>query len=387
MKSLGVLQRGVSIVVGIGCCSLSYAQQPKVSQQPLQQFEQTLTKLAPASADDCGWEGSPAPKFSGDTARLEDNLFDEADAAIVQALNAPGSNPKQAVTQTLLSLRSMSDRINRSWPADRRFHYELLEIDPIFVVDYHIRSRSTWSAFAVADEAEWPKKGTNTQWHQAGEDDFRWEEPRADQEMAVYPLERGPSHLARFLAKFSQISCGDGITGVVYDGYEWNPASVGSLDAILERKGAASRGDYAPKYGPIGKLETSGLIITLPYCEWSAVDLDVDALLCSVDTYNVSGDVVRFVSTQTNRPDLETVAKAIQYSEGRDYRAVLAYSASPAVARKMVELMPPGVYGNASAEDYPPIRGNTQTIDIDDLHFVLEKRNDEWFIAQFQLNP
>jgi hypothetical protein len=382
----GVCSRVVFLVVVGGWWSLSWTQQQKPSQQPAQEFKETLTKLAPASPDDCGWVGSSAPRFPGDTARLEDSLFEEADAAVVQSLNEPGSDPKQAVSQTLELLRNMSNRINENWPRDRRFHYEVLQIEPVFAVGYHIRSRSTWSAFAVADESEWPKKGRNRQWHQVGEDDFRWDAPHADQQMVVYPLQRGPSGLARFLARFSQISCGDGITGIGYDAYQWNPTSVGSLDLILERKGAASRGDF-PKYGTIGKLVTSGPRITLPYCEWSALDMTPDALLCSVDTYDVSGNVVRFVSTQTNRPDLETVAKAIRYAEDRDYRAVLAYSASPAVARKMVDLMPPAVYGNASGEDYPPIRGNTQAIDIEGLHFALEKRDQEWVITQFQLNP
>ena len=92
----------------------------------------------------------------------------------------------------------------------------------------------------------------------------------------------------------------------------------------------------------------------LPYCEDSAVDLYVDALLCSVDTYDLSGDIVRFISSETNRPDLETVAKVVQYADARDYESVLAYSASSQVARQMVAEMPPGVVGNASGETMPP---------------------------------
>lgn len=362
-----------------------WSQQPKAG-EPLQQFGVALTQLAPASPDDCGWEGPSPEKFSGHTAKLEDELFDEADDAIVQALNVPGPNPKTAIAQVLDSMRALSEGLNKTWPADRRFHYELLEIDPAFVVTYHIRSRSTWSVFGIAAEASWPNKGENTKWSQVGEDDLRWQQPDSDQQMEVYGLTRGPSGLARFLARASQISCGDGITGLTYHAYEWNPASIGSLDLIIERKGAASRGDF-PQYRPIGKLEMTGPRVTLPYCEWSAVDLDVDALLCSVDTYDVSGDEVRFLGTRTNRPDLEAVAKAVKYADDRDYRALLSYSASPAVARKMVALMPPSITANVGGGSYPPLRGNHQAIDIGGLHFALEERNGTWVVVEFTMNP
>jgi hypothetical protein len=283
-------------------------------------------------------------------------------------------------------MRALSERINKAWPPKRRFHYELLDIDPAFVVTYHIRSRSTWSAFGVAAEASWPNKGSNAKWAQVGEDEFRWQQVDSDQEMEVHPLERGPSRQARFLAKSSHISCGDGITGLDYSAWEWNPASIGSLEQLIGRKGAASRGDY-PEYGPVGPLETNGSKIGLPYCEWSAVDLDVDALLCSIDTYDISGDAVRFLGTRTNRPDLETVAKAIQYADDRDYRAVLAFSASPTVARRLVALMPPSITANINGGIYPPLRGNHETIDIGGLHFALEKRNGLWIVLRFTVDP
>jgi hypothetical protein len=222
-----------------------------------------------------------------------------------------------------------------------------------------------------------------------GEDDFRWQVHNSNEEMEVYALHRGPSRLARFLARSSNVSCGDGETGIAYDAYEWNPASAGRLQNILERNGAKSRGDFA-EYAPIGKLETQGPKITLPYCWWSALDLSVDAVLCSVDTYDVSGDRVRFVGTQTNRPDLQTVARVVQYAKDHDYRAVRGYSASAEIARKLVELMPSSVIGNIFGEKYPPIRGDLQTIQIegdDVLRFFLEEQNGKWVVTRFQVNP
>lgn len=276
--------------------------------------------------------------------------------------------------------------MNHDWPANRRFHYDLLKIELAFVVVYHIRSRSTWSVFAVPAEASWPKKGKNAEWEQVGEGDFRWQGPKGDQRVEVYSVQRGPSGLARFLSRSDENSCGDGITGLTWKAYQWNPSGIGSLDTVIERTGVEKRDDDPP-YKAIGELRATGPTITLPYCGNSAVDLYVDALLCSMDTYDLSGDVVRFISSETNRPDLQTVAKVIQYADARDYDAVLAYSASPEVAREMVAIMPPGVLGNASGEDYPPIRGDHQTIDIEGLHFELEKHDSRWLLARFTLDP
>jgi len=359
--------------------------QQRSEESAVQKFEATLTALAPASADNCGWDQSKRT-FGGDTTGLENNLFSAADDAILDALNRGGGDPATAVAGTLDLLRATSQRVNHDWPAGRRFHFDLLMVRPAFVVVYHIRSRSTWSVFAVPAEASWPNKGKNTRWRQVDEDDLRWQDPKGDQSVAVYSIQRGPSGLARFLSRSDNVSCGDGITGLIWKAYEWNPVGVGSVDTVIERTGVEKRDD-APPYLTIGKFQTTGPTITLPYCEDSAVDLYVDALLCSVDTYDLSGDEVRFVSTETNRPDLEAVAKIVQYADARDYEAVLAYSASVQVARQMVAEMPPGVVSNVSGEDYPPIRGDHQRIDIGGLHFQLEKRDGRWLVTRFTLDP
>jgi hypothetical protein len=354
-------------------------------ESPVQKFEATLTALAPASPDNCGWD-QPKREFSVDTSKLEDDLFREADDAILTALNRSGGEPAMTITSTLDLLRTRSQRVNHDWPAGRRFHYDLLTIRPAFVVVYHVRSRSSWSVFAIPAEASWPNKGKNAKWAQVGEDDFRWQEPKGDQQIAVHSIRRGPSGLARFLSRSDEVSCGDGITGLTWEAYEWNPAGIGSFETVIERTGVEKRDD-SPPYRAIGTLQTTGPMLTLPYCEDSAVDLYVDALLCSVDTYDLSGDAIRFVSTETNRPDLETVAKVVQYADARDYEAVLAYSASVQVARQMVAEMPAGVVSNASGEDYPPIRGDHQTIDIEGLRFELEKHAGRWVVTRFTLDP
>jgi hypothetical protein len=367
----------------LGRCSPCLAQKPETS-DPIQEFEGTVAKLASATADDCGWENASHPVFSADTTKLENKLFHEADAGIINSLNASTGDPKDAVSRVLESMRDMSEHADRAWPTNRRFHYELLEIDPVFVVNYHIRSRSTWSAFAVPALAAYPEKGKNIKWVRVGEDENRFAEHKSDEGMEVYPLDHGPSRLAGFLAKSSYVSCGDGQTGIEYVGYEWDPAWRGFLGEVIRRKGAVS-GEVFPA---IGKLQTAGTRITLPYCWWSAIDSSVWASLCSVDTYDVSGDQVRFLGTETNRPDLETVARVIEYAQNRDSRAVLAYSASPSIAKKLVALMPQVV--TSAGIDFKAISDNLETVDIENnehLRFILEKRGGKWVVVRFMLNP
>jgi hypothetical protein len=116
---------------------------------PIQKFEATLAALPSALPDDCGWD-QPTRRFNGDTSKLEDELFQDADEAVLNALNSNGEDPARVIEGTLDSLRTTTERVNHDWPADRRFHYDLLTVQPVFVVVYHIRSRSTWSVYARA---------------------------------------------------------------------------------------------------------------------------------------------------------------------------------------------------------------------------------------------
>jgi hypothetical protein len=383
MKGLAI-RRVVAILATCLSCAATLRAQALPTTEPIQQLQNTIAELAHAPADDCGWESDVPPLFSADTTKLESELFDQADAALLKALNASGGSSRETIVQVLDTMHEISERANKTWPAGRRFQYQLLHVEPVFVVQFHIRSRSTFSVFAVPALPPYPKKGKNTEWFRVGGDDERWGEHNSDESVELYELARGPSKLPRFLSKSSHVSCGDGQTGIEYVGYEWNPSSTGDLHEVLSRKGAVS-GEVFPV---IGKLETKGPKITLPYCWWSAIDSSVWATLCSVDTYDLSGDYVRFLSTSTNRPDLETVAKVIEYAQARDLRAVMSYSASQTVANKLVELMPPFVF-NAGGFYSEPAR-DRETIDIEDgehLRFALERRNGRWLVVQFALNP
>jgi hypothetical protein len=174
---------------------------------------------------------------------------------------------------------------------------------------------------------------------------------------------------------------------------EWDAKNSNYLEKILQQDGAAGLTNEAlgtkvsPKhpFPPIGELKTDGVIVTLPYCWFSALDTWDNPSMCAVDTYDFSGDAIRFVSEQYNRPDLLPIAKAIEYAEKHDYPAVLAYCGSAAVARTMVREL-----ANGYQFEYPlevkrigPGRERVRLADSGDRGFVVEQRGDRWVVASF----
>ncbi len=159
--------------------------------------------------------------------------------------------------------------------------------------------------------------------------------------LSLYPLHRGPSQHARFLVKFGSGGCA-GSFEVSYDAREWNAERNENVEQILKQGGSFGLDDV-PGFAQVGELRTKGSPITLPYCRFSAVDTWDNPSLCAVDTYDLSGGDVRFLSRTYNRPDLVPIAKAIEYAQKRDFPAVLGYCAFSDVARALVRDIPPFV--------------------------------------------
>jgi hypothetical protein len=126
----------------------------------------------------------------------------------------------------------------------------------------------------------------------------------------------------------------------------------------------------------------------LPFCWFSGIDTWDNPSMCAVDTYDLSGDSVRFQSRAYNRPDLLPVAKAIEFAEKHDYPAVLAYCASASVARKIVRELATG-YGfdtEVEIKELGPGRERVRPAYSDVPGFVVEKRGDRWVVVSFSSN-
>jgi len=352
-------------------------------------FEDLLKEMSTGPGNSCDWGGA-------DFSRLEDDLFDQADEAVLQGLNGTAppaspstSRPKDRAVRALTALEHASAEINKDWPEGNRFHFDVLDVPPALVVKMTYRNRATFTFFGVPRVAD--DQRPNTAWRAIrAEDDGRFDRDGGYEEVSLFPLRRGHSNRVRFLAKFDRSGCGSGV-GVSYYAYEWVPEELGALDEFIKAQGAVSREEPSEKgrsnsLAPIGRFQAAGALITLPYCWHSQIDTWNNPSLCAVDSYDISRDRARFVHRAFNRPDLVPVARVIEYGQAHDYPALLAYCASREVALKIIRDIPPFVYG--SGLEIRPIGAAKKRVELknnDVVQFDVEKRAGRWLVSGFRI--
>lgn len=324
------------LAISVGRCLCVPVQRP----DPFSTFRQSLHKLVDFSPDPC----TPGAGNKDDFADVESPLFQQAARIVTHELNQtparPGS-PRERAEETLKKLERLSAEVNAVWPEDNRFHFEILDLPPLLVTKMTLRSRETFVVFGVPEND--PLKSTPS-WREVGSPEPP-EYPAPRIQLELYPLHRSPSRNARFLAKFDYVGCA-GSTGVAYDARDWNPKGSGSLDQIIKQSGSFGLDDKVTGFPQVGTLQTKGPLITLPYCWFSTIDTWDNPSLCAVDTYDLSGDDIRFNGRTYNRPDLVPIAKTVEYAQQHDYPAVLAYCTSSDIARRLVRDIPPHIYAD-----------------------------------------
>lgn len=353
-------------------------QQPHSPPPDFRELLQQMTKFSP---DPCGPPyGQEEDWHSGDT---EFRLFSAAANIVTERLNQSSVSPtlpKDAATEGLKKLEQMSAKINAAWPDETRFHFQILDLAPALVVKMSIRKHETFFVFGVPKEK---KSGrSNHAWHEVGSEERSYDHETPWISLDLYSLHRGPSEHARFLAKFIYGGCAGGF-GVAYDAREWDPDGV-DVEQIVKQEGALGLDDKVKGFEWIGELRTKGSLLTLPYCWFSAIDTWDNPSLCAVDTYDLSGDEVRFRSHTYNRPDLVPIAKAIEYAEKRDYPAVLGYCGSPEVASRMVADFPPYLFADDLRVTSTGSGKERVEMGYDPTYrFDVEKQGDHWLLTAF----
>ena len=339
-------------------------------------FAPFLEKLAGAPPDPCGAEDRGG--YSG----AESGFFDHASDGIIEALNATPADslpPAARAKRALEKVVQVSAQINRSWPEENRFQFEILDIRPILVVKMTLRTHARFYVFGVPEKVSeksngpWVRVGSDSDIDSSGRD-----APRSD--IDLYVLHRGPSGAPRFLARLEFSGCA-GSSGIAYDAREWNTEGAGQLKTLIKQGGAIGF-DSAAEFPLVGSLQTNGPVIALPYCWFSPIDTWDNPSMCAVDAYDLTGDNVVFQSRVYNRPDLLPIAKAIEYAEERDYQAVLAYCASAVVARRLVREMPP--YFFAGTLQVTRVTASKERVELGDdpaYRFEVEKQKGRWLVT------
>jgi len=347
-----------------------------------QDFRQRLQKLAVLSPDPCG---PPSPREKEWTpADSEFRLFSRAADIVTGALNATSAkagSPKERAAAALTKLEEASTEINADWPEDNRFHFQILDVPPLLVVKMEFRTSARFFAFGIPHEEVSEK--AQPVWHLVGSDDVFFEQESARSLIELFELHRGPSGNARFLARIEPFGCAGSI-GVIYEAREWDPDGIGSFEKIIYQEGALGLDDNVEGFPQIGELQTGGTLITLPYCQFSAIVTWDNPSLCAVDTYDLSGDDVKFQSRAYNRPDLVPVAKAIAYAQERDSAAARGYCASSEIADRLVRELPPHFFAgeiqvNATGKSSERVElgdGPVYWLDV-------EERQGGWVVVDF----
>jgi hypothetical protein len=359
------------VLLFVACGVWASAQQP----DPLADFRQALHKLADFSPEFCD---PPDPKGEYPE-KVEESVFSMAEDVALKALNAPSEGaglPEERAEQAMKQLEQLSAGINARWPEENRLHFQVLDLPPALVVKVSFRVHDRFFVFAVPDEASGKP---NRQWRRVGSDnDFRQHIPFPPQ-VDLFPIHRGPSGNARFLARFFYSGCA-GSMGISYAAGEWDPTGNGYFEEIIHQDGSLGLDDKVEDFPQIGHLQTEGPLITLPYCWFSPIDTWDNPSLCAVDTYDLSGDDAGFQSRAYNRPDLVPIAKVLEYSEKHDYPAVRSYCASSQVAQKLVRVPP-----HHPEIDLRVVQAGDgkERVEFGDSRFDVEKRNGRWLVVAF----
>jgi hypothetical protein len=139
----------------------------------------------------------------------------------------------------------------------------------------------------------------------------------------------------------------------------------------------------------VGALRTDGVMISLPYCRYSAVDIYADVTLCNLDLYDVSGDNVRFIETRAENPDLDAVARLVEYARTRDLPAVRAYTTDDKTAALVLQRMPSS-YHSFMDRKVTPAGPDKETVLLRNgarWRFELVKTKGRWLISDFVIEP
>jgi hypothetical protein len=359
----------------------------------LEKVGSLLQKIASAAPDTCG----VPPTANLDPDEVELSILRATSDVVLQALNADNLEPnasRERAATVLRKIEQLSTQLNASWPKENRFHFQILDIAPALVLRAGIGTHEEYVVFGIPEMDGAGK--ANRLWQQIGEDNLELEHPVPRNWIRnwiqLYPLRRGPSGHARFLAAVGYTGCA-GSSGVLYDAQEWDPSGLGELDQVIKQSGAFGMDEAATggrptrkdPFAPIGKLEVGGALIALPFCRFSAIDTWDNPSLCALDTYDLSGDTVKFRSRAFNRPDLLPIAKAIEYAENHDFPAARSYCANDEIAREIVETVPPFYFaGDLQVIREQPYRERVTTGMQNGSEFVVEKREGRWLVVKFK---
>jgi hypothetical protein len=339
-----------------------------------------LRQMAPMTPDECSPPLPAAPTF--DVHQSEDLLFRAVDDLVADRLNMPtlaqASDAEPRARSALLEVEHASSEINKTWPSEARFHFEVVALHPAILIRMSYRDQAKFVLFGSYYLDKYASVDPGTKWREVS---FVDPSSRASG-IGLFPLHRGPNGRTRLLARVWYSGCAGSI-GEAYYGYEWSAEAGQLAEQIIKIEGAEGLDNTASKH--VGKLSTAGKTIQLPYCFFSAVDTWDNPTLCAADSFDLSGDVPRFIGRIYNSPDLVVLNNAIQHARARDYLALRGYCASNAVARRLVREIPPFLFADVLETVKASPTRERIVLDEGTVYFNLVKRRSVWLLESFRI--
>jgi len=376
----GEVMAAVLLLSGMG----SYAQ-PKQSDEDLHKLFVSMASANPHICD------SIDEQTESGIEKIDDTIVQAAEDRALEALNAGSYKPEKAkavIEEALAPLERWSEATEGAWPKETRWHFEVTAMLPAVAIQFSHREKSHFRALGVVPASE---KIKQSQWQHLGEDSWDGSPFASWSQASLFSLHRGPSGAVRFLVSMQRGGCA-GSWGVQYSIEEWNPQRDSYLRERMNQSGVEGLGKEPAQppskkipFPAAGTLKTAGTRIMLPYCQFTGIDTWDNPSLCMVDTYDVSGDAVTFISRRYNRPDLVPVVKVLEYAKAHDLPALRAYCASDVLARKMQRELDGGYSFDTGLEaiKLAPERERVRAEYSDDPGFVVEKRGERWLVTSF----
>lgn len=363
---------------GAGTASLAQGITNSISTQDeeaaSQKFSTLVRKLVKSPPDDCS--GPVDAQKTGAALEAERQIFDLLSNAVLTALNEGSNGAAERTVQTTLNpFQSVADQVAASWTSDKRLRYTLLPVQPLLVLKLTVWNQATFIVYAPS--------------HLSGTQPSLWEIAMHGgmgdapfENLEMFTLWRGPSENPRLLVVKHLSDCMAGMTyDYIVDAYEWN-GEQGQIAKILEKTSEFSEG-YRP-----GKLQTSGSKISVPYCWSGALHFtSASAPICSLDTYDLSGDALRLISTQNDPDDLSVIEKVIESARTQNLATLGSYSKSSDIARRIIKVMPlDPFFDGYSRKQLGAAREQLDLSGDQTLRFVLQKRGSSWLLADFDVD-
>jgi hypothetical protein len=364
--------------------SLTERDAPKAS------FEMLVERIASASPDWC--QGPLDDNGSSEAVilrRAAEEVLDRVNDGLPAADASSEDRAVVRAREALDKLKQASARINASWPEESRFRGEVVVVvSPLLLVNATFRNR--WALY-VLGASGLDDRGTSSGRWRIVESPGERVVPRLTVSLEVFSVYRPPSQRARFLTRILGGGCA-GSVGLFYRLFEWDPRRFGDLTTLITIDGVATQEEpsklknLSGSFPPVGTFQPQGPVVTLPYCYWSVVDTWDNPSLCAADSFDVSGDRVRFQSRVTNRPDLLPIAAVIKHAQAHEYRAVLAYCRSASIARQIVAAIPEFIFANTLKVTRLGAGKERVEFGFPDVYrFDVERGRPRWEITRFRV--